>query len=88
MFNVTVLQAQITKPVVKLPEDWRIRILLDNNLHLEIIKGHIKNRKYCYTLQLSSTVFIPPKNPQQVREITGRLLHQFIITKDRTQLRS
>ncbi len=69
--TATTLQAQIKKPVLKLPNDRNINLSLNGNLNMEIIKNHINSGKYCYNLYLSTTVIIPPKNGKHLKEIIG-----------------
>ena len=88
-FGLAILHAQIKKPPLKTPVPQERRFFpLDNNLNLETIKQHIKDKKFCYVVKLSTTVIIPPEYPQAVMGITGYYSTTQYLRVERSYLRS
>ena len=88
-FGFVTMNAQIKKVPSKIhiPQERKF-LPFDNNLNLKIIKQHIKEEKFCYGVQLSTTVIIPPQNPKSARAFTGYYLTSQYVKVEGSYLRS
>lgn len=72
IFLLTVLsvQAQIKKPVIKLPNNNNLEGL-SSNLDMNQIKNHINTSTFCYKVNLTSTAIIPPNTSSSGQILTA-----------------
>lgn len=89
VFITTFSFAQIKNTTQKIPSGGGINPeLLDGNLNLETIKKHINSGKLCYTLNVSMTAIVPPKNPTPVKAIDGYYNSTKYVKVERNYLRT
>lgn len=89
LFTLGTTSAQITKPTIKIPpKKVNIPVDLSGTLDLEKIKSHIKNGKFCYTVNVSSTAIFPPKHPKPVKAVDAYYSSTRYLKVERTYLRS
>ena len=86
IFCMVALEAQIKKPMVNVPGGSELKLTTD--LNLETIKGHIRNKTFCYTLHLSSTAIVPPKHPQPLKALDAYYSSTNYVIVERDYLRS
>jgi len=77
--GIGTVNAQIKKPKIPITNGTTITKplnlppwALDNNLNLEKIKQHLKNRKMCYMTSLATNVIFPSGGGKVVRNMQGR----------------
>ncbi len=88
LLSITIANAQIRRDI-KLPKKNPITKLdLSNDLDLNKIKKHIKDGKFCYTVNVSSTAIFPPKYPQAVKAIDARYSSTRYLKVERNYLRT
>lgn len=89
VFSLSTMNAQIPTTNKKIPSGIIINPnKLDPNLNLETIKNHIASGKYCYTINLSLTAIIPPKNPTPLQAIDAYYSSTRYIKVERNYLRT
>lgn len=80
----TSFNAQIKKITPTLPDN----VNLSADLDLDKIKNHITSGEFCYEINLSSTVIIPPKYPKKLAAIDAYYNTTKYVEVERTYLRS
>lgn len=89
VLSLSTMNAQIPTNNKKLPSGITIDPnKLDANLNLETIKNHIASGKYCYTINLSATAIIPPKNPTPLKAIDAYYSSTKYVRVERNYLRT
>jgi hypothetical protein len=67
--------------------DNNITLPLNQPLNLVTIKNNINNNSSCYLMSLSTTVIIPPKNGQYLKDMVGYFVSGRYIKVERNYLR-